>query len=151
MREGPDFACLADLEELNSLLSLLFSQEKEFTPNPELQALALERLLKGSDRAQVFVYRHQDKAVGMLSLQRVVSTACGGEVGLLEDFVVQPPYRGRGWGRRLLQFALNFARQQNLQRITLLTDADNALAQKLYQKEGFTPSSMLVLRWAPSV
>lgn len=48
-----------------------------------------------------------------------------------------PPYRGRGYGRYLLQWMLNWARQQPLERITLQVFATNLPARNLYQSAGF--------------
>ncbi|HYQ38837.1 MAG TPA: GNAT family N-acetyltransferase, partial [Pseudomonas sp.] len=38
------------------------------------------------------------------------------------------------------------AREVGCQRITLLTDADNAAAQRFYARHGFGPSPMIPLR-----
>lgn len=51
-----------------------------------------------------------------------------------------------GLGRRLVEHVLDWARGQGFLRVTLLTDGDNHNAQRFYERLGFTPSKMLVLR-----
>ncbi len=144
---GADYANLNDLHDLIQLLGHLLAQEKEFTASPSLVRAGLESIFNNPSWGKIFVYRWEGRAVGMVSLLFTISTALGGEVALLEDMVMHPQFRGRGWGKELLKFALNYARTRGLKRVTLLTDSDNSVAQKMYYKEGFEPSSMEVLRW----
>jgi ribosomal protein S18 acetylase RimI-like enzyme len=58
------------------------------------------------------------------------------EASLLNQYVAEP-YRGRGLGRRLMETAEEWARQQGLPRISLSVGAHNKLAQKLYETLGY--------------
>lgn len=144
---GADYANLNDLHDLIPLLGLLLTQEKEFTASPSLVRAGLESIVNNPSWGKIFVYRWKGRAVGMVSLLFTISTALGGEVALLEDMIIHPQFRGRGWGKELLKFALKYARTRGLKRVTLLTDSDNTLAQTMYFEEGFEPSTMKVLRW----
>jgi len=139
-------ANLSDLPALSALLSLLFSQEHEFTPDTQAQQQGLSLILQQPDLGRILVARQQGQVIGMVSLLFSISTALGGRVALLEDMVVDQHHRGRGIGSQLLAFAINHARQQQVLRITLLTDHDNHSAQRLYQQHGFQPSSMQAWR-----
>ena len=90
--------------------------------------------------------RDQETVLGMVSVQIVVSTACGGDVLLLEDLVIRPACRKRGFGSALLDYVIDFARHGGYRRITLLTDSDNADARHFYEHRGFTSSGMLPYR-----
>ena len=65
---------------------------------------------------------------------------------LLEDVIVAVGFRGRGLGRRLVEHVAAWAAENGLTRITLLVDKDNAPALAFYERMGFTPSAMRVLR-----
>jgi ribosomal protein S18 acetylase RimI-like enzyme len=82
----------------------------------------------------------------MVSVQVLVSTACGGDVLLLEDLVVSPQHRNKGLGSALLEHVIHFARQHGYRRITLLTDRVNANAQRFYKRHGFSGSDMVPYR-----
>ncbi|MNY66030.1 putative phosphinothricin acetyltransferase YwnH [compost metagenome] len=77
-----------------------------------------------------------------------MSTALGARVALLEDMVVDTGARGTGIGSALLEQAIAHARDSGCRRITLLTDGDNAAAQRLYRRHGFGRSPMVPLRLA---
>jgi Ca2+:H+ antiporter len=57
-----------------------------------------------------------------------------------------PPARGGGIGSQLLTTAIAAAHEYGCRRITLLTDRDNAAAQRFYARHGFTASAMLPMR-----
>lgn len=135
-----------DLPQLVELLGILFAQEAEFTADPEKQQRALRLILEDPASGWTCVAREGGRVVGMVSVLRTVSTAEGGPAGLLEDLVVRPECRGRGIGSRLLAYAIEQARADGLLRLTLLTDGDNARAQRLYERAGFRRSGMRPMR-----
>ena len=139
-------AALDDLPALIALLGLLFSQEAEFTPNPAAQAQGLQMILSQPAVGQVWVVRQGPQVVGMCSLLFSVSTALGARVAWLEDVVLLPAARGRGWGSALLAEVLQQAKRAGCARLSLLTDGDNLAAQRFYARFGFTASGMRPLR-----
>lgn len=136
----------ADVPALCELLGVLFAQEAEFRPDPARQAAGLRAILGRADVGQVLMLRDGPAVVGMVSLLLLPSTALGGRVALLEDMVVRPECRGSGAGSRLLAAALAAARAVGCLRVTLLTDGDNAAAQRFYARQGFARSSMVPMR-----
>src|SRR6201987_1918024 len=112
----------ADLDELSEMLGELFSQESDFRPDKEKQLRGLRLIFEQPSRGRVFVLRRNGAIVGMINLLFTISNAEGGFVILLEDLVVHKQYHGNGYGRRLLQHAIDCAKQKNFLRIPLLTD-----------------------------
>src|SRR3954449_11986637 len=119
----------ADLDELSQMLGDLFSQESDFRPDKDKQLRGLRLIFEQPSRGRVFVLRHDGVIVGMINLLFTISTAEGGFVVLLEDLVVNKQYRDHGYGSRLLDYAINFCRQKNFARITLLTDRPEIRSQ----------------------
>ncbi|MEW6488523.1 MAG: GNAT family N-acetyltransferase [Thermodesulfobacteriota bacterium] len=136
----------SDLEALVALLGDLFSLEADFTPDPERQRRGLMLLLDGSEDRRVFVADAGGRAVGMATVQVLVSTAEGGPVGLVEDVVVAPEHRGRGLGRRLLAALEAWALERGLTRLQLLADRDNAPAFAFYEKAGWEGTRLVCWR-----
>lgn len=139
-------ATAADIPALSGLLSVLFSQEAEFAPNPDAQQRGLARIIGDPEAGAVLVARQGDQIVGMVNLLFTISTALGERVALLEDMVVFPAGRGIGVGTKLLSEAISYLRVQGCKRITLLTDRGNESAQRFYAKQGFVVSSMVPMR-----
>ena len=139
-------ASFSDIPQLCGLLALLFEQEVEFRPDPVKQTAALTLLIDNPQRGRIFVLRDGDALLGMVSLQVLVSTACGGDVLLLEDLVVRPDCRNCGFGAFLLEHVIRFAKLSGYRRITLLTDRINADARRFYSRHGFTSSDMVPYR-----
>jgi GNAT superfamily N-acetyltransferase len=92
------------------------------------------------------VLRRDRSIVGMINLLFTISTAEGGFVILLEDLVIHKEYRGHGYGSMLLDYAIEFAKQKNFRRITLLTDRPELRSQNFFRKHGFYESPMLPMR-----
>ncbi|MDX1750009.1 MAG: GNAT family N-acetyltransferase [Methylophaga sp.] len=139
-------AVSADIPQLCLLLDSLFSQEAEFKPDIELQALGLGAIIEGDGIGDILVVKDGGQIIGMVNLLYTISTALGSRVAILEDMVVAPQSRGLGVGSALLKHAIDFAKQKDCKRITLLTDNDNVAAHGFYQQHGFTESSMLAFR-----
>ena len=139
-------AIVEDLDELSSLLGELFSEESDFRPNKEKQLRGLRLIFEQPNRGRVFVLRRDRSIVGMINLLFTISTAEGGFVVLLEDLVIHKGYRGHGYGSMLLDYAIEFARQKNFKRITLLTDRPELRSQSFFRKHGFYESPMLPMR-----
>ena len=139
-------AIAEDLDELSSLLGELFSEESDFRPDKERQLRGLRLIFEQPNRGRVFVLRRDHSIVGMMNLLFTISTAEGGFVLLLEDLVVHREYRGHGYGSMLLEYAIEFAKQKNFRRITLLTDRPELRSQNFFRKHGFYESPMLPMR-----
>lgn len=139
-------AARSDVPRLVELLGMLFSQEREFTPNAEKQGEALEAILADRSRGRIFVAREGSEVVGMASLLYTISTAEGGKAALFEDLIVDPKHRRKGIGSKLVSYVIQQARAEGVLRITLLTDLQNDTALGLYRKLGFVDSPMQAMR-----
>src|SRR5438132_12286597 len=136
----------ADLDELSEMLGGLFKQESDFRPDKDKQLRGLRLIFEQPSRGRVFVLRRDGAIVGMINLLFTISTAEGGFVMLLEDLVVHKQYQSHGYGSKLLNHAIEFARQKNFLRITLLTDRPENQAQELFRRHAFHESSMIPIR-----
>ena len=136
----------ADLDELSELLGELFAQESDFRPDKDKQLRGLRLIFEQPSRGRVFVLRRDGAIVGMINLLFTISTAEGGFVMLLEDLVVHKRYQGHGYGAKLLNYAIDFAKKKNFLRITLLTDRPENVAQEFFRRHGFVESSMIPMR-----
>ena len=140
-------AAVDDLPHLAELLSDLFHREAEFRPDQTKQLRGLELIITQPNRGRIFVLRSFDRIIAMINLLFTISTAEGGAVIILEDLIVRQEHRGQGFGAQLLEYAIEFAKQKDFLRITLLTDRLDEPAKRFFQNHGFRESLMVPMRW----
>lgn len=139
-------ATLADIKPMAVLLQTLFAQEADFTPNSSLQEDGLRLIIENKEIGQLLVLKDNQEVIGMVNLLFTISTALGGKVAILEDVILHHTYRNQGFGSKLIEAAIAFAKKNHCKRITLLTDSDNETAHTFYKKHGFTKSGMVPFR-----
>lgn len=139
-------ATIEDLPALTSLVMELFALSDDFTPDREAQERGLALILEQPSRGRIFVVRNETRIIGMVNLLFTISTAMGGFVILMEDVIVHPAHRGQGYGTMLLDQVIEFAKQKDFKRITLLTDKISAESQNFFRKNGFEYSNMIPMR-----
>ena len=134
------------------MLEALFTLESDFQPDPTKQAQALHLLIEHShaDHEQpacvVWVAELDGHVIGMCSLQVLISTAEGGEVGLIEDVIIDAAYRKQGIGHQMLHSLETWARQRGLTRLQLLADTHNGGALAFYERHDWHRMQMLAMR-----
>jgi ribosomal protein S18 acetylase RimI-like enzyme len=138
-------AASADVEQMAELLKELFAIEADFVFDRDKQIQGL-RLLLESGKDRVFIAESGGRAVGMCSVQTLISTAEGGLVGLLEDLIVTAAFRRQGIGEKLLAAAVDWAERQGFKRLQLLADKNNLPALAFYEKQAWRQTQLICLR-----
>lgn len=142
----------SDIPELCRLLEELFTLESDFQPDHDKQRHALQLLIDSyktnpeQPRCMVWVAEFEGQAIGMCSVQVLISTAEGAEVGLVEDVIIDATYRGQGIGQGLLYSIETWARERGLARLQLLAAMNNNQAIAFYEKNGWCRTQMFALR-----
>lgn len=104
-------------------------------------------LILASAEATCFIgYDATDEAVAMLelSLRNFVDGCLGGPVGYVEGIYLAPQTRGRGEGRRLLDFAAGWFRSRGCQDMAADAELDNEEAQRFLKRAGFEETFRIV-------
>jgi ribosomal protein S18 acetylase RimI-like enzyme len=70
-------------------------------------------------------------------IERLIAKAPGSL--FIRELAVFPSHRGKGIGRMLVGFAVDYARSQEIGSVSLTVNSDNAPARALYDSEGFSP------------
>lgn len=135
-----------DLPKMASLLKTLFAIEKDFTFDYAKQLSGITRLFdyEGTD---LLVARDEDNIVGMVTMQRLISSAAGDLIGQIEDLVVHEEYRKSGVGSRLINKMRFKAQTYGYKRIQLAADIDNDYALQFYTRRGFRRTNLTVFHF----
>jgi GNAT superfamily N-acetyltransferase len=121
-----------DLGMVVHLHGVIYAREYglDTTFEPYVAGPLADFVLAGDGR--MWIAEHDGRLVGCVAL-----VAADAGAGQLRWFLVTPEMRGKGLGKRLLDEALAYARQQALQRVFLWSFADLADALRLYERAGF--------------
>jgi GNAT superfamily N-acetyltransferase len=139
-------ATLEDLPRLIDLTMDLFAMEADFDPDRSRQERGLQAILEQPNRGRIFVARTDYEIIGMVNVLFTISTAMGGFVILLEDVIVHPDFRRQGYGTRLVNYVVDFAKRKDFKRITLLTDKISEESQRFFEGLHFSHSHMIPMR-----
>lgn len=103
----------------------------------------LEALVK-SEMTQLFIAEEDEVVLGALTL--VFTKIPTGSKVWIEDVVVDSSARGKGVGKQLMAFAIDYVKNQNIKTINLTSSPDRIAANNLYQRLGFMQRETNVYR-----
>lgn len=136
-----------DAPKLGQLGTLLVREHYEFDPKRFLPVTAQTEERYGAflasqlDEPDVFVLvaerGGQVLGYAYAGVEGYDYMSLRGPAGVLNDIVVDPPERGRGIGRMLLEATIQELKSRGAPRIVLSTAEQNEAAQRLFERAGF--------------
>lgn len=133
-----------DLAQMAELIGVLFEIEKDFTADFEKQLSGITKL-HAYEGADLLVAKYEGRVVGMVTMQRLISSAAGDYIGQIEDLIVHENYRKMGVGSRLINKIRFIALQEyGYKRVQLAADMDNTNAMSFYTRRGFRRTNLNV-------
>ncbi len=123
-----------DIGQVVALHGLVYAREYGFNPRFEAYVAGplAEFVLKNSARERLWIAERDGHVVGCIAI-----VAAQDGVAQLRWFLVAPEARGAGLGRRLMQLALSFCKENRYQTVILWTVSALTDAARLYQASGF--------------
>ncbi|MFH1752198.1 MAG: GNAT family N-acetyltransferase, partial [archaeon] len=120
------FISQAGFDDAKNFYSLI---SKEFS----YLDLTLEKVFARLSSKNSLVYKLtiKDKFAGLIDFQ------INGFEGFVFGVAVEEDFRGQGLGETLLDFALDYFKQQAIKEVKLLVRKENTAAKRLYLKKGF--------------
>lgn len=123
--------------DINNLLSVLSDREIK------LEKGRINKLRK-SPSLELYLLEMDGEIVGIGSLHYLESwTKKGAHV---DDIVVHPKHRGKGYGTKIMNHLIKRAKKQRLHFLELTSRPSRVAANKLYQKLNFEPRETNVYR-----
>jgi GNAT superfamily N-acetyltransferase len=98
---------------------------------------AVKALCLGTPHGQAFMIEHCGTPVGYLVIGLGFSIEYAGVDGFLDEFYIEPTYRGRGLGTAALTELGKVARRTKIKALHLEAMPGNDGAARLYQRQGF--------------
>ena len=98
---------------------------------------ALRQILGDPSLGRVWLIRLDDGPAGYVVLTLGFSLEFHGRDAFVDEIYVRAPHRGRGVGRRTLEFVEDACRSLGVQALHLEVERANVNAQAVYRKAGF--------------
>jgi GNAT superfamily N-acetyltransferase len=129
-----------DLPEIVQMLADDFlgaTRERYENPLPKSYVKAFEEI--NADKNNELIVAEKDgKIVGTLQITFTPSISFqGGKRATVESVRVDEKYRGQGFGKELMKWAINRAREENCVAMQLTTNSDRKDAHRFYENLGF--------------
>ena len=131
------------IEEANedhiSLVAILFDLYRQFydcEPNLKLATDYIKDRLVNKE-STIFVAMDNSEALGFVQLYPSFCSVEAIKIHILYDLYVTATARGSGIGERLMNRASEFAKASGSARIDLLTENNNKIGQRLYEKMSY--------------
>ena len=123
----------ADLDELLPMLRAYCDFYEVAPSDAALEALARE-LIADPERegVQLIARDEEGKPLGFATLYWTWQTLTAGRAAVMNDLFVEPPARGKGIGRALIEECRRRAREHGCPELVWETTPDNEAGQRLY-------------------
>jgi GNAT superfamily N-acetyltransferase len=125
----------SDADQLLRMMREYYAFDHPF--DPEKARAALMGLLHEPAFGRVWVIWAGETAVGYIVLTFGYSLELLGRDAFVDEFFILESHRGRGWGRKAMEFVEQAARTLEVHAIHLEVTRHNASAQLFYPKLGF--------------
>ena len=127
-----------ELEQLIELYIQGYKGLEEYSYTNRKDVKAYIRWLWKRDRYGIFIAKAQNRVIGFIACDsKWFSKKDGGIVGAIHEIVVDPEFRRKGVGLKLIKTAIEYLKKKNLQTVELWVGDENIPARKLYEKVGF--------------
>jgi GNAT superfamily N-acetyltransferase len=142
-------ACPDDIPQLVTMMDE-FHTESGYTLSHQRAAEAFATLLADDRLGYVWFIQSGGKDVGYVVLTLGYSMEYGGPNAFVDDLFIRSPFRRAGLATAALTEVQAFCAKRGVRAIHVETGEDNAAAQAVYQRIGFTHTDrqLLTLRLA---
>jgi len=128
----------ADRKDLPQILSLYLYLNPEEEPLSLKEAEALWDIIEANPICHYLIMEEEGKAVATCNVTIVPNlTRQGRPFALVENVVTHGDYQRRGLGRKLMEAVIEYAREQNCHKVTLLSAMKRTEAHSFYESLGF--------------
>lgn len=106
---------------------------------------ALKEIFNNSTLGKIWFISWNEEVIGYLILTFGFSVEFGGRDAFVDEFYIREAYRGKGLGRKSIEFVEETAKKLGVKAVHLEVSRSNTNAQAVYRKLGFTDRSYYLM------
>ena len=106
---------------------------------------ALKEIFNNSTLGKIWLLALNEEVIGYVILTFGFSVEFGGRDAFVDEFYIRDAYRGKGFGRKAIEFVEETAKKLGVKAVHLEVNRTNKNAQEVYRKLNFTDRSAYYL------
>ncbi|HIK42299.1 GNAT family N-acetyltransferase [Thermoleptolyngbya sp. M55_K2018_002] len=138
---------LAEITDLDIVLQLVqaFHRFESVDLSAKQRENSLRSLIENPELGGIWLICCDSQVIGYVALCLGYSIEFAGKDAFVDEFYIEPNFRGRGLGRQTLELIKDLAREMGIQALHLEVGRSNIKAQNLYAQAGFEVREKYVL------
>lgn len=104
--------------------------------------IVFEEALNSPELITMMMIEEEKEAIGFANLMIIFSVWAHGKALILDDLFVLEEYRGKGLGRKVLEFIEDHAKENKYKRLQFQSELSNPNAYKFYISLGYKSEDM---------
>ena len=131
-----------EIGKRNDLIGIikLYSENKFNFEYSDEYAMRLQNIWDDIEKNNIkyFIAKDNKKIIGSCFICIIPNLTHNGEyIGFIENVIVDENYRKKGIGKKLIEMAIEYAKESNCYKVTLQSGITRKNAHKFYEKIGF--------------
>jgi ribosomal protein S18 acetylase RimI-like enzyme len=112
-------------------------------PTEEEMENVFKEALSMPEHIMIFVSEVDDEVVGYANTWTDYSIWSRGKILTVDDLYIAAPYRRNGIGEKMMEYLIEFTKQNGYRRVQLHAELTNDRAHSLYRKLGFVEEDIM--------
>ncbi len=108
----------------------------------ETFAKTFAEALSRKELIRLLIFEEDGVPVGFANLMIIFSVWSHGKAMILDDLYVGKEWRGRGYGKKALDFIEGYAKEEGCRRLQFLSEKTNPGAESFYKAAEYLPADM---------
>lgn len=114
----------------------------KFPSEDEMREVFYQAISSPND-IKVFIIEEDNSVIGYVNTWCVYSVWTMGKSLIIDDLYISKEFRNNGYGKRVMNYLIDYSLSNGFKRMQLNTEKDNITAQALYKKLGFDGEDMI--------
>src|SRR5690606_8534910 len=116
--------------------------------DPAVSRENFKTFLDDQNLGQSWLIKENDLVLGYIIVVYFFSFEFKGRVALLDELFLNADARGKGVGRKAVEFVKDYVQEQGCKLVLLEVESHNLPAQKLYESQGFDFHPRNIMRYS---
>lgn len=112
-------------------------------PSEEEMRQVFYEAISSPENIKIFIIEQDNNIIGYINTWCVYSVWTMGKSLIVDDLYISREFRNKGYGKRAMEYLVNYTLLNGFKRIQLNAEKNNAIAQTLYKKIGFVDEDMV--------